>query len=582
MEKRDSYFFRPRIGKNYWKGFRGYRTFVLGAYHFCREWHAMRYHCNHYEQCVREGRSREFNETCPIYLDRMDLYDGYYRISNSNIIEIDSYIEGERCPSYGEFTRRMTDKSGRLISSEDRENFWESVIFYNYIQHFLPEAEEFSYQDHKEELDADFPAFARVLDKLKPEIIYIWTDAIKDAVLNNRMSLAGIELVPCSREDVGSMSVWTITVKYAREGITSDVNSLLTEASVSWFKNMDKKTIIKEILTEISLYRRHDYNSGFVRHLPADISSAIQEKIQRLTYDDSAIISMTEVYQKLSELGDALASHKDSISLLTSQAKTVYSTFLYPGAIPVEGIQPEYLSLWKAGQSADLNRLDTTMTSDDILLAWVGDNEKMSLPVCHEIFEIMGKGRWKMALLMRTEDDMFYFKSFKESGYIESIYESQGFLLIIFSPDDNGSVMLYPDSIRKAYSQLTMLTPSKYRKKRATLTVFRKMLQKKYSIYNSSLLDKICLALYNAQDDNIIFVQNNSNGEDEIRCYDDENPKVIRLINDIRQYVAKYASNKNLLTYDKIQQMLNTDIKNIRKRISQIRCKRKGTGRHHR
>lgn len=582
MEKRDSYFFRPRIGKNYWKGFRGYRTFVLGAYHFCREWHAMRYHCNHYEQCVREGRSREFNETCPIYLDRMDLYDGYYRISNSNIIEIDSYIEGERCPSYGEFTRRMTDKSGRLISSEDRENFWESVIFYNYIQHFLPEAEEFSYQDHKEELDADFPAFARVLDKLKPEIIYIWTDAIKDAVLNNRMSLAGIELVPCSREDVGSMSVWTITVKYAREGITSDANSLLTEASVSWFKNMDKKTIIKEILTEISLYRRHDYNSGFVRHLPTDISSAIQEKIQRLTYDDSAIISMTEVYQKLSELGDALASHKDSISLLTSQAKTVYSTFLYPGAIPVEGIQPEYLSLWKAGQSADLNRLDTTMTSDDILLAWVGDNEKMSLPVCHEIFEIMGKGRWKMALLMRTEDDMFYFKSFKESGYIESIYESQGFLLIIFSPDDNGSVMLYPDSIRKAYSQLTMLTPSKYRKKRATLTVFRKMLQKKYSIYNSSLLDKICLALYNAQDDNIIFVQNNSNGEDEIRCYDDENPKVIRLINDIRQYVAKYASNKNLLTYDKIQQMLNTDIKNIRKRISQIRCKRKGTGRHHR
>lgn len=114
------------------------------------------------------------------------------------------------------------------------------------------------------------------------------------------------------------------------------------------------------------------------------------------------------------------------------------------------------------------------------------------------------------------------------------------------------------------------------------MTVFRKMLQKKYSIYNSSLLDKICLALYNAQDDNIIFVQNNSNGEDEIRCYDNENPKVIRLINDIRQYVAKYASNKNLLTYDKIQQMLNTDIKNIRKRISQIRCKRKGTGRHHR
>lgn len=582
MEKRDSYFFRPRIGKNYWKGFRGYRTFVLGAYHFCREWHAMRYHCTHYEQCVREGRSREFNETCPIYLDRMDLYDGYYRISNSNIIEIDSYIEGERCPSYGEFTRRMTDKSGRLISSEDRENFWESVIFYNYIQHFLPEAEEFSYQDHKKELDADFPAFARVLDELKPEIIYIWTDAIKDAVLNNRMSLAGIELVPCSREDVGSMSVWTITVKYAREGITSDVNSLLTEASVFWFKNMDKKDIIKSILSEIQHYRRHDYCSGFTGKLPDEIARSAQAKLQRITYDDSAITAMTGIYQDLSGIGAAINAHKESIGTLTGQARTIYSTFLYPGAIPVDGIQPEYLSLWKAGQTAGLNRLDTTMTSDDILLAWVGDNEKMSLPVCHEIFEIMGKGRWKMALLMRTEDDMFYFKSFKESGYIESIYESQGFLLIIFSPDDNGSVMLYPDSIRKAYSQLSMLTPSKYRKNKVALTAFKKILRTRYNIIELPLLEKICLALYNAQDDNIIFVQNNSNGEDEIRCYDNENPKVIRLINDIRQYVAKYASNKNLLTYDKIQQMLNTDIKNIRKRISQIRCKRKGTGRHHR
>ena len=556
----------------------------------------MRYHCNHYEQCVREGRSREFNETCPIYLDRMDLYDGYYRISNSNIIEIDSYIEGERCPSYGEFTRRMTDKSGRLISSEDRENFWESVIFYNYIQHFLPEAEEFSYQDHKEELDADFPAFARVLNKLKPEIIYIWTDAIKDAVLNNRMSLAGIELVPCSREDVGSMSVWTITVKYAREGITSDVNSLkyaregitsdvnslLTEASVSWFKNMDKKDIIKSILSEIQHYRRHDYCSGFTGKLPDGIARSAQAKLQRITYDDSAITAMTGIYQDLSGIGAAINAHKESIGTLTGQARTIYSTFLYPGAIPVDGIQPEYLSLWKAGQTAGLDRIDTTMQPEDILLAWVGEDEKLTLPVCREIFGKMEKGGWKAALLMKSEDDLFYIKAFKESGHMESIYESRGFLLILFSPGRNEYVMMYPDSVKRPYSQLSMLTPSKYRKKRATLTVFRKMLQKKYSIYNSSLLDKICLALYNAQDDNIIFVQNNSNGEDEIRCYDDENPKVIRLINDIRQYVAKYASNKNLLTYDKIQQMLNTDIKNIRKRISQIRCKRKGTGRHHR
>ena len=291
---------------------------------------------------------------------------------------------------------------------------------------------------------------------------------------------------------------------------------------------------------------------------------------------------MTGIYQDLSGIGAAINAHKESIGTLTGQARTIYSTFLYPGAIPVDGIQPEYLSLWKAGQTAGLDRIDTTMQPEDILLAWVGEDEKLTLPVCREIFGKMEKGGWKAALLMKSEDDLFYIKAFKESGHIESIYESRGFLLIVFSPGRNESVMMYPDSVKRPYSQLSMLTPSKYRKNKVALTAFKKILRTRYNIIELPLLEKICLALYNAQDDNIIFVQNNSNGEDEIRCYDDENPKVIRLINDIRQYVAKYASNKNLLTYDKIQQMLNTDIKNIRKRISQIRCKRKGTGRHHR
>lgn len=29
------YFFRPRVGKNYDDGFRGLKTLVVGAYHYC-------------------------------------------------------------------------------------------------------------------------------------------------------------------------------------------------------------------------------------------------------------------------------------------------------------------------------------------------------------------------------------------------------------------------------------------------------------------------------------------------------------------------------------------------------------------
>ena len=101
------------------------------------------------------------------------------------------------------------------------------------------------------------------------------------------------------------------------------------------------------------------------------------------------------------------------------------------------------------------------MQPEDILLAWVGEDEKLTLPVCREIFGKMEKGGWKTALLMKSEDDLFYIKAFKESGHIESIYESRGFLLIVFSPDRNEYVMMYPDSVKRPYSQLSMLTPSK-------------------------------------------------------------------------------------------------------------------------
>ena len=214
MSGGNKYFFRPRKGENYSQGFNGLKTLVVGAYHFCWEAHAGSYGCTYYDRCVREGRSREFDDLCPIYKSRMDLYDGYYRISNSNIIEIDSYTEGERCPSYGEFTHFMTGIRGRIITMQERLDFWNSVAFYNYIQHFLPEAEDFSYQERKSVLDADFPAFMQVLEELEPDVIYIWTDAVKDAVFSNAHRLGGMGLKLMGNHSVGSMSVWEVAVSY--------------------------------------------------------------------------------------------------------------------------------------------------------------------------------------------------------------------------------------------------------------------------------------------------------------------------------------------------------------------------------
>lgn len=258
------YFFKPRKGNRYSEGFNGVKTLVVGAYHFCWEAHAGQYGCTYYEQCVGKGRSREFDDLCPIYKDRMDLYNGYYRISNSNIIEIDSYTEGERCPSYGEFTRFMTGIRGRIITQNERLDFWNSVAFYNYIQHFLPEAEDFSYQERKSVLDADFPAFMQVLEELEPDVIYIWTDAVKDAVFSNAHRLGGTRIKLMGNHSVGSMSVWEVAVAYDGQfSIHTSPRYRRKRVRYAWYRKflMEQMNLTETCLIDrISsiLYNAHD------------------------------------------------------------------------------------------------------------------------------------------------------------------------------------------------------------------------------------------------------------------------------------------------------------------------------------
>ena len=105
MEQR--YFFKPRVGNDYQEGFMGLRTLVLGAYHYC--WYDK---CRYFKECVMGGRVTDYDTVCPEY-ERMSDRD-YYRLSNSNVIEIDSYLEGEHYPAYSSFTHKMLYRMNRL------------------------------------------------------------------------------------------------------------------------------------------------------------------------------------------------------------------------------------------------------------------------------------------------------------------------------------------------------------------------------------------------------------------------------------------------------------------------------------
>ena len=91
-----SYFFIPRVGVNYSKGFAKKKTkarvLVLGAYHICKDKKLVfsrdgnqERSCPHRELCRTNEGIRQMDATCPCYANSAE--PEYHRLSNSNNIE---------------------------------------------------------------------------------------------------------------------------------------------------------------------------------------------------------------------------------------------------------------------------------------------------------------------------------------------------------------------------------------------------------------------------------------------------------------------------------------------------------------
>ena len=210
MEHR--YFFKPRVGKDYQDGFMGLRTLVLGAYHYC--WYDK---CRYFKECVTEGRVADYDTVCPEY-DQMSDRE-YYRLSNSNVIEIDSYLAGGHYPAYSSFTHRMLGKKS-FLGSEARASFWERVAFYNWIQHCLPgPVEDFSYDRWEPVFMQDRPSFEDVLRELRPHAVLVWTEPLRQFLDRHCASLEGISLVRTGVIEMEALEAWEYRVGYEGEPV---------------------------------------------------------------------------------------------------------------------------------------------------------------------------------------------------------------------------------------------------------------------------------------------------------------------------------------------------------------------------
>ena len=173
-----TYFMHPRVVKNsYLKGWKDHRTMVLGASLPCSL-----QDCPMKEACMRN--SRDFDKACFWYRQFSERDD--LRLSNSNFIEVDNFIEGNPAHHFTDFTKFMIGKMDE-IPLELRGGFWDSVAFYNYDQNIHFTLNDNDSADHAHDTEENFAAFMEALEELNPEVIYVWFTQVRDILVKHHI-----------------------------------------------------------------------------------------------------------------------------------------------------------------------------------------------------------------------------------------------------------------------------------------------------------------------------------------------------------------------------------------------------------
>lgn len=140
-------FFEPRVGANYEsKGFNGIKLLILGESHYCGD------RC---EDCGDLNNIR-----CKKFTDNQ--FKKFFN-NKKGIGEFNGWMK-----TYTRFSNILHDKH---LNVDELEDFWNSVIFYNYVQ---SSAEEMGVSPSKEQFDNSLDAFIEVLEEFKPDFIIVW------------------------------------------------------------------------------------------------------------------------------------------------------------------------------------------------------------------------------------------------------------------------------------------------------------------------------------------------------------------------------------------------------------------------
>ena len=167
-------FFKPYVGKNYFeKGYLGKKLLILGESHYCSGIQDKDCQCGKEEKCLQLQECENFtNEVLNRFFD--------YK---KGVGEVDTWMTT--------FTRFTNIFLGEQVSNEKLLEFWENVVFYNYVQKAIigsrtsPDGQDF--EDSEK-------AFFEILEEYKPDLIIVWGARLEERLPQKNKTLSDFEI----------------------------------------------------------------------------------------------------------------------------------------------------------------------------------------------------------------------------------------------------------------------------------------------------------------------------------------------------------------------------------------------------
>ncbi len=244
-------FFSPRIGPQYNDGWDGLRTMVIGVHLLCEE------DCPHKALCTSPASVAKMDNQCPCYAPhRQEGHADYYRLSNCNAIELETYIYKDgKSPAFSSFTKYLLHERDN-VTFERREELWAHLGFYNFMQCFRPDSATPPYAAAPHLYDTALPAFRQLLREYRPQLLYVWGREL--AAYLRQAEVAGLEYV--RETDMQAMVVHIFSYNFHPYGNVSTEQLQVSIAhSLQGHLAVDDATF-----RHLYLYIRHALREGLI------------------------------------------------------------------------------------------------------------------------------------------------------------------------------------------------------------------------------------------------------------------------------------------------------------------------------